>query len=139
MDQKMDKTGLDPRIAMGLLVGAVLIALGVLGKALVVGAGGSAQAGAAIQIVMSLAAALVMEAAGRFRGAVLVATGMTILATLLPLAWVSDDSTWLRENPVNPAIFIFLAAFMSNRTQKIWPVYLVALIFSAVLIGLSFV
>lgn len=128
-----------PRETMGFLVGAVLIALGLLLSVVIREAGGSPLAGAVAAAAFNLLGAIVLELSGNRSGAVFGAMVLVIVLSLLPLAWVADAESWLRENPLLGGILILTTSSMRSRLKSGWPLYAVALIMGGAQILISLV
>jgi hypothetical protein len=138
VNKSNSNSGADPRSTMGLLVGAVLIALGLLASVVIREAGGSPTGAAAVAVAFNLAGAIVMELMGDRSGAILGSMCVMFAGYLLPLFWVSDPDAWLRENPVNSGILILIAASLRSRFKSNWPIYVVAILIGGVHILISF-
>jgi len=138
VNKSNSNSGADPRSTMGLLVGAVLIALGSLASIVIREAGGSPTGAAAVAVAFNLAGAIVMELMGDRSGAILGSMCVMFSGYLLPLFWVSDADAWLRENPVNGGILILIAASLRGRFKSNWPIYVVAILIGGVHILISF-
>jgi hypothetical protein len=139
MERFGEQKGFDTRWGLAVLAAAVLIAGGVLAKAIIIGMGGSIFTAAIIAIALNLIGAGIVEAITRTGGAVFGAVCILILAALLPLLWVPDSAAWLRENPVNTAIIIFAASYIYQRSKKRWVLFATALILGIAQIGVSFI
>lgn len=138
MNKSNSNTGTDPRQTMGLLVGAVLVALGPLSSVVIRESGGSPTGAAAVAVGFNLAGAIVLEVMGDRSGAVIGSMCLMLAGYILPLFWVPDAGTWLRENPVNGGILILIAASLRSRFQSNWPLYVVAVLIGGVHILISF-
>ena len=110
------------------MLGAVLIALGLVASVVIRETGGSVTTAAIVAIFMTLAAAGVVEWTGDRSGVVLGAMIVMLAGYLLPLLWVADAGAWLRENPLIGGIILLIAAFFRSRYQANWPLYVVAVI-----------
>jgi hypothetical protein len=119
----------DPAAIRGMLFSVVIIAIGLVAKVVVLESGGSVALATGIALVANLAGAIIMEAAVRTGGLVILGTGMLIGAVMLPLLWVSEAEAWLRENPINAFIVILTAAW-STQGRPRWPILAVAGILS---------
>jgi hypothetical protein len=139
MEQYGDKTGFDPRWGLAVLAAAVLIAGGVLAKAIIIGMGGSIYTATIIAIALNLIGAGIVEAITHAGGAVFGSVCILILAALLPLLWVPDSAAWLQENPINAAIIVFAVSYISQRSKKRWVLFATALILGIAQIGVSFI
>ena len=128
MKTKNSTNRIEPGRVMGLLVGAVLIALGLLASVVIREAGGSPVTASMVAVALSLAGAVVMEFTGDRSGAVLGAMIVMLAGYLLPLLWVADADTWLRENPLVGSVIILIAASYRSRYQSNWPLYAAAVI-----------
>lgn len=129
----------NPRWVMGLLISASIIAVGVIASVVIRETGGSVVVAFIIAIAFNLAGALTMDLFGQRDGAVLGAMGLLMLLGALPLLWVSDQTAWIKENPLTLGIIILLAGYMRQRYQKTWPLLAVAIILGAAHILVSFV
>lgn len=138
VNKSNSNTGTDPRQTMGLLVGAVLVALGPLFSVVIRESGGSPTGAAAVAVGFNLAGAIVLEVMGDRSGAVIGSMCLMLAGYILPLFWVPDAGTWLRENPVNGGILILIAASLRSRFQSNWPLYVVAVLIGGVHILISF-
>jgi hypothetical protein len=126
------------RQTIGLLVGAVLIALGLLLSVFIREAGGPALLGAAVSAAFNLLGGIVLELTGRRDGAVMGSMVLLIGLSFLPLFWVADPETWIRENPLLGGILILIASSIRSRYRSAWPLFAVALLMGAVHILISF-
>ena len=129
---------LDPGAVMGFLAASVVLALGLLGKVLILEAGGTLAVAVGVALAANLAGAAIMEVVARTRGLVLLGAGLVIGATLVPTLWVADVEAWLRENPINTFIVI-LAAAWSTQGRPRWPILAVAGILAAAQILVAFI
>jgi hypothetical protein len=122
----------DPHLNWTVLASAVIIAIGILGKASLLALGGSVWLAATILVGSSLAASILMEIACRARGAVIIPALALIVASVLPLLWLAEPERWLHNNPIN-AFIIIIAAYwsLSRQGRPIWPVYVVGFILAA--------
>lgn len=139
MNWQSQKATVDPRYVMAMLVASVLVALGILVRAVLIDLGAPVLAGLGILIVMNLAGAGIVDLVMRLNGTAVAAMSLFILATLLPLFWVPDGTTWLQENPVNVGFVILLTAFAYQRNRKRWTICAAAMIVSAAQIVVSLV
>lgn len=137
VNKSKSNTSAGPR-QIGLLIGAVLIALGGLVSIVIREAGVSPFGAAAVAVVLNLAGAVVVELLGDRNGSVIGSMSLMIAGYLLPLLWVAGSETWLRENPVNGGILILIAASLRSRFRSDWPLYAVAIIMGGVHILISF-
>lgn len=124
-----DETG--RRWRLGLLVSAVLIAIGIIASALLREAGRPPALALIVMVVFNLAGALVMDLYGRRDGAVLAAMGLLMLLSSLPLLWVGDRAAWMRENPLTLGFTVILAAYVLPGSKRSWPLFAVAAILGA--------
>lgn len=139
MKKDRSANGIEPRSTMGLLLGAVLIAFGLLASVVIRQVGGSALIGTMVAVILTLAAAVVMEFSGDRSGVVLGAMSVMLAGYLLPLLWVPDAEAWLRENPVIGGIIILIASVYRTQSNKAWPIYAAAAIFAAAQILVSLI
>jgi hypothetical protein len=128
-----------PRSAMGMLVSAVLMALGLLASVALREAGGPVMLALAVAVVCNLAGALVMDLSGRRDGAVLGAMALLMALGALPLLWVPDQEAWVRENPLTLGVVILLSGYVYQQYNVRWPLYAVAAILGAAHILISFI
>lgn len=138
MNKPVSERMVDPAAALGLLLAGVLLAAGVLVKALILRAGGSVLAAALISLGLFLLGAVIMEFFARTQGTILLASALYAGSLLLPTLWVPDTGEWLRENPAGVGVVIFIAGIWTKRSSARWPVFAVALILAAAHILISF-
>jgi hypothetical protein len=136
--ESCERANLDPSAVPGLLSAAVVLALGLLAKVWIVESGGNILVATGILILANLAAAAIMEFSLRTGGAVLAAAGILVSGVLLPLLWVGDGAQWLRENPLNAGIILFITAYTLRRGAVRWPIFAVAILLAALQVGVSF-
>jgi hypothetical protein len=138
VNKPVEKFGVPPNWGIWLIVSAAILAAGLLTKVLMSETGQSIFLATAVLIAANLIAATIMEVVTRSGGAILGAMLILVASVLVPLLWVDDASSWLRENPVNGGIIILIASFWIARGKSRWYLFLVALVLAAAQIGVSF-
>jgi hypothetical protein len=139
MDTEKNTAGsANPRWVRGLIISAIIIALGVIASVLLREAGRPAMVALIVAVAFNLAGALVMEYYSRRDGVVLGSMALLMLLGALPLLWVADKTAWMRENPLTFGFIIVLAGYMRLNYNRNWPVYVVAIILGAAHVLISF-
>jgi len=138
MGKLSEKLDLKPQGARGMWAAILLVAAGVVAKIIIVQAGGSVMVATVIAIAVNLLAAVILEFTLHTRGATIAASSILIGSILLPLLWVEDAASWLRENPINAGIVV-IASLITWRTGARWPLFAVAIVLGAMQIVVSFI
>jgi len=138
VNKPVEKFGVPPSWGIWLIVSAAILAAGLLTKVLMSETGQSILLATAVLIAANLIAATIMEVVTRSGGAILGAMLTLVASVLVPVLWVDDASSWLRENPVNGGIIILIASFWIARGKSRWYLFLVALVLAVAQIGVSF-
>ena len=125
---KTDAHGrMSPARPMSFLLSAVLIALGLLGGAVLRANGGPPVVAALVAAGANLLAAVVVDLAAGAGGFVLAMMGVYVASIFAPLMWVTDSAQYLRQNPV-AGMFILIAAFYLAPRRRRWPLVVVTAI-----------